>query len=95
MGTSNYYKCGKCEETITASLVDVAGISSKVMAVKCNECRAVGDSIIEQHTDWNDEAVILIPSCNKCGSIDVVKWDMQCPKCGDRMRDIGVALLWD
>ena len=44
MGTSNYYKCGKCEETITASLIDVTGMSSKVMAVKCNECGNIGDS---------------------------------------------------
>ena len=95
MGTCNYYKCDKCEETITASLVDVVGIRSKVMAVKCNECGAIGDSMIEQHTDWNDEAVILTPSCSKCESTDVVKWDKTCPKCGDEMSDIGIALLWD
>jgi len=95
MGTSNYYKCGKCEETITASLIDITGMSSKVMAVKCNECKAIGDSTIEQHIDWNDETVILTPSCNECGSTNVVKWDKKCPKCEDKMSNIGIALLWD
>lgn len=55
MGTSNCYRCEKCKETVTASLVDVTGMSSKVMAIRCNDCGNIGDSIIEQHTDWDDE----------------------------------------
>jgi len=37
MGCSHYYTCRKCEKTVSASLVDVAGRSSKVMAIKCND----------------------------------------------------------
>lgn len=95
MGTSNYYRCDKCDKTVTASLNDVVGMSSKVMAVKCNDCNEVSDTIIEQHTDWNNETVTLTPSCDKCGSENVVKWDKSCPNCGDIMRDNGVALHWD
>jgi ribosomal protein L37E len=95
MGTSHYYTCKNCEKTVTASLVDVIGMSSKVMAVKCNDCGDIGDSTIEQHTDWNDETVILTPSCNECGSENVVKWDKTCPKCGDMMSDDGICILWD
>ncbi len=95
MGTSNYYTCEKCEKTVTASLDDVIGMSSKVRAVKCNDCRGIGDSAIERHTDWNDETVFLAPSCNECGSENVVTWDKSCPKCGDMMSDEGIALLWD
>lgn len=95
MGTSNYYTCKKCEKTVTASLVDVTGMSSKVMAVKCNDCGDIGDSTIERHTDWDDEIILLSPSCNECESTNVVQWDKACPKCGDIMSDDEIALLWD
>ena len=95
MGCSHNYMCEKCEKTATASLVDVVGMSSKVMAVKCNDCGEIGDSTIEQTFDWNNETVILAPSCCECGSENVVRWDGKCPQCGDMMSDEGVALYWD
>lgn len=95
MGTSNYYTCDKCNKTVTASLVDVEGMSSIVMAIKCNDCGDIGDSTIEQHTDWNDEKIIIAPSCNECGSKNVIKWDKACPECGEMMNDNGMAILWD
>lgn len=95
MGTSNIYECKKCQKQVSASLYETEGRNSKVLAVKCNDCQEVGDSTIEQHTDWNDEIVLLTPSCNECGSENVVKWDKTCPKCGDVMSDDGITLLWD
>ena len=97
MGVSHYYECKRCEKTATASLVDVVGMSSKVMAVKCNECGEIGDSTIEHTTDWNNETVVFAPSCNECGSgsENVVRWDGKCPQCRDMMSDEGVALYWD
>lgn len=95
MGTSHNYSCKSCKINITVSLDNATGMSSKVMAYKCNSCKYVGDSVIEHYTDWNDETIFLIPSCNECGSEKVVRWDKTCPHCGDRMNDDGVAFLWD
>lgn len=95
MGTSHYYKCEMCNKTVSASLEDVTGMNSKVMAVKCNDCGEVSDSAIEQHTDWNNETVTISPSCYKCSSENIVMWDQSCPNCGDVMSDNGVATHWD
>ncbi len=95
MGTSHYYKCDKCDKTVTASVEEVFGRNFKVMAVKCNDCGDVSDSTIEQHMDWNNETVILSPNCENCGRENVVKWDKTCPTCGDIMNDDGVAAYWD
>ena len=95
MSCSHYYRCRKCEKTVSASLVDVVGRSFKVMAVKCNDCGEVSDSTIEQTFDWNNETVVTVPNCYECGSENVVKWDDKCPMCGDMMSDDGIALLWD
>ena len=95
MGKSNYYTCDKCKKTVTASLVSVEGMNSKVMSIKCNDCGYIGDRTIEYHTDWNDETVTLTPSCDDCGSENVVRWDKTCPKCGEKMSNSGIAFLWD
>ena len=95
MGTSNHYTCQKCEITVTASLEDISGISSKVMAIKCNDCGDIGDSTIERTFDWNNETIQSEPICNECESENVVRWDKTCPKCGDVMSNDGITLLWD
>ena len=95
MGKSNYYTCDKCKKTVTASLINVEGMNSKVMPIKCNNCGYIGDRTIEHHTDWNDETVTLAPSCDDCGSENVVRWDKTCPECGKEMSNSGIAFLWD
>ena len=52
MGCSHNYTCEKCKITVTASLVDVVGMSSKVMAVKCNDCGDImGDEGVALYWD--------------------------------------------
>lgn len=95
MGTSHNYECKKCHKSISASLKDTEGMSSKVLAVKCNDCKEVGDSTIEQTFSWNNETVQVEPICEACESENVVKWDGKCPECNIEMIDKGVFLYWD
>ena len=95
MGTSHRYECEKCEKQVIASLTETDGMSSKVLAVKCNECNEVSDSVTEHQLDWNNEIIKQKPSCQECGSKNVVKWDGKCPECDIPMIDKGIWMLWD
>lgn len=94
MGTSHSYECEKCKKNVTASLTETEGMSSKVLAVRCNDCNEVSDSVVERKFDWNDEIIKLEPSCKECGSKNVVKWDGKCPDCEIPMIDKGIYMLW-
>jgi len=93
MGQSNNFKCTKCNKYIMASMISTEGMNSKVLAVKCNDCQEVGDSLIE--TSSLDGKTIMEPLCNECGSANVIKWDGKCPKCNIQMVDDGRAMMWD
>jgi len=95
MGTSHRYECAKCKKQVIASLTETEGMSSRVLAVKCNDCGEVSDSVIEQHFDWNDETVKNEPICEECRSKNVVRWDGKCPKCNVIMVNKGMEMLWD
>ena len=95
MGLSHSYMCKKCDIDVIASIKDVKGMNSKVLAVKCNDCKAVGDSIIELHSDNNKETKEILPSCSECNSLNVIKWDRKCPTCSTNMVDNGLFMCWD
>ncbi|MEA2018567.1 MAG: hypothetical protein U9N59_08970 [Campylobacterota bacterium] len=95
MGSSNSYKCKKCDLFVSASLTNTVGMSTKVLAIKCNDCNFVGDSIIEHYSEFNNEITSVPPICDECGSKNVIKWDGKCPKCGSDMIDGGLFMCWD
>jgi len=94
MGQSNSYECKKCKKHLIASLVDTRGMNQKVLAIKCNDCSSVCDSIIEYSSSSNT-IIKVEPSCCECSGINVIKWDGQCPNCNIKMTNNGLFSLWD
>lgn len=94
MGTMHSYTCKECKNLIDASMTETEGMNSKILAVKCNDCKAVSDSVIETRTIDN-EIIKSSPSCDECGSSNVIKWDGKCPKCNSEMIDNGAFMYWD
>ena len=89
MGASHLYECKKCNNTVTVSIEDTQGMNSKVLAVKCNDCKHIGDSTIELYDDK------IEPICEECNSTNVIKWDKKCPSCKELMTDKGAFIYWD
>jgi hypothetical protein len=94
MGTSHSYICKHCDTFETASLEETVGMNTKVLAVKCIDCNAVGDSVIETGLEYDDIKKVK-PICSKCESANVIKWNRKCSKCGNDMVDDGIFMCWD
>lgn len=99
MGSLFAYACSQCDYRAEVSGGPDSGFIASVETMRCENCRELVDVLTALHPETGPptgDGTEEIGRCPGCGSRRVVPWrEAGCPKCGARMEQGDLTLLWD
>jgi hypothetical protein len=102
MGALRQFTCNQCGYSAEVSGGADRGFVAKTLTVVCRICQEISDVSVGQWPDPDASSrgqvpTRITPRCPRRSSHPVQPWTPvdPCPKCGGRMENKGMTVLWD
>jgi len=98
MGQHHQFRCEACGYEAEVSGGEDCGFSVVTQTITCTKCKELVDVVVSERP--GDPKIPRLPL--RCPRAKKVKHPVQpwtaggpCPRCGTKMRDEGLRVLWD